>query len=71
MNDSFSLLAKSIRQNKINKEELLNNLKKISEAEYQKDNYIKMIITIQKYIRGYLYRKKYGTRCPSWDRWTA
>ena len=60
MNDSFSLLAKSIRQNKINKEELLNNLKKISESEYQKDNYMKMIITIQKYIRGYLYRKKYG-----------
>ena len=59
MNDSFSLLAKSIRQNKINKEELLNNLKKIQEAESQRENYIKMVITIQKCIRGYLFRKKY------------
>ena len=59
MNDSFSLLAKSIRQNKINKEELLNNLKKIQEAESQRENYIKMVITIQKCIRGFLFRKKY------------
>ena len=60
MNDSFSLLAKSIRQNKINKEELLNNLKQISEAQYQKDHYIKKVITIQKCFRGYLFRKNYG-----------
>ena len=59
MNDSFSLLAKSIRQNKINKEELLNNLKKIQEAESQREDYIKMVITIQKCIRGFLFRKKY------------
>ena len=60
MNDSFSLLAKSIRQNKINKEELLNNLKQISEAQYQKDHFIKKVITIQKCFRGYLFRKNYG-----------
>ena len=60
MNDSFSLLAKSIRQNKINKLELLNNLKQISEAQSQKDNYIKKVIILQKYIRGILFRKKYS-----------
>ena len=37
MNDSFSLLAKSIRQNKIDKNELLNNLKEIKEAQSQKE----------------------------------
>ena len=41
MNDSFSLLAKSIRQNKINKSEILNNIKQISESLSQKDNFIK------------------------------
>ena len=60
MNDSFSLLAKSIRQNKINKEELLNNLKKVSEGQTKKDLYIKKLILIQKYFRGYLFRKKYS-----------
>ena len=60
MNDSFSLLAKSIRQNKINKEELLNNLKEIAEAQAQKEHYIKSVIMLQKCIRGYLFRKKYG-----------
>ena len=60
MNDSFSLLAKSIRQNKINKEELLNNLKQISEAQSQREHYIKKVITLQKCFRGYLFRKNYG-----------
>ena len=60
MNDSFSLLAKSIRQNKINKEELLNNLKQISEAQSQREHYIKRVITLQKFFRGYLFRKNYG-----------
>ena len=59
MDDSFSLFAKSIRQNKINKEELLNNLKKISESQTKKDKYIKNIIKIQKMVRGHLYRIKY------------
>ena len=59
MNDSFSLLAKSIRQNKINKNELLNNLKKISEAQSQKEQYFKKILLIQKNIRGHLFRIKY------------
>ena len=59
MDDSFSLFAKSIRQNKINKEELLNNLKEISEAQSKKDNYFKNIIKIQKVVRGHLYRIKY------------
>ena len=60
MNDSFSLLAKSIRQNKINKSEILNNIKQISESLSQKDNFIKKLITIQKLIRGHLFRKKYS-----------
>ena len=60
MNDSFSLLAKSIRQNKINKEELLNNLKEIAEAQAQKEHYIKNVIKLQKCIRGFLFRKQYG-----------
>ena len=30
MDDSFSLFAKSIRQKKINKDELFNNLKEIN-----------------------------------------
>ena len=60
MDDSFSLLAKSIRQQKINKDELLNNLKQISEAQNKKDKYIKSIIKIQKIFRGHLFRKKYS-----------
>ena len=60
MNDSFSLLAKSIRQNKIDKNELLNNLKEIKEAQSQKEYYLKKVIYLQKMIRGYLFRKKYG-----------
>ena len=59
MNDSFSLLAKSIRQKKINKDELLNNLKGKSETQNKKDKYIKNVIKIQKVIRGYIYRLKY------------
>ena len=59
MYDSFSLLAKSIRQNKINKDELLNNLKGKSQTQIKKDKYIKNIIKIQKIIRGHLYRIKY------------
>ena len=60
MNDSFSLLAKSIRQNKIDKNKLLNNLKEIKEAQSQKEYYIRKIINLQKMIRGYLFRIKYG-----------
>ena len=60
MDDSFSLLAKSIRQQKINKDELLNNLKQISEAQNKKDKYIKNILKIQKIFRGHLFRKKYS-----------
>ena len=59
MNDSFSLFAKSIRQNKINKNELINNLKVISEAQSQRDKYIKKVIMIQKFIRGHIFRIKY------------
>ena len=59
MDDSFSLLAKSIRQQKINKDELLNNLKEITDAQNRKDKYIKNIIKIQKVVRGHLYRIQY------------
>ena len=60
MNDSFSLLAKSIRQNKIDKNKLLNNIKEIKEAQSQKEYYIRKVIFIQKMIRGHLFRIKYG-----------
>ena len=60
MDDSFSLFAKSIRQKKINKNELFNNLKESNEAQIKKDQYIKKIIKIQKTIRGHLYRIKYN-----------
>ena len=60
MDDSFSLLAKSIRQQKINKDELLNNLKQVTEAQIKKDKYIKNIIKIQKVFLGHLFRKKYN-----------
>ena len=44
MNDSFSLFAKSIRQNKINKEELFNNLKEISDEQNKKEQFIKNVL---------------------------
>ena len=59
MDDSFSLFAKSIRQKKINKDELLNNLRQISDAQNKKDQYIRNVLKIQKVIRGHIYRKKY------------
>ena len=59
MDDSFSLFAKSIRQQKINKEELLTHLKEISETQNKKDHYIGKVIKIQKVLRGHLYRKKF------------
>ena len=59
MDDSFSLFAKSIRQQKINKDELLNNLRQISDAQNKKDQYIRNVLKIQKVIRGHIYRKKY------------
>ena len=60
MNDSFSSFAKSIRQKKINKNELLNDIKEMSKAKNQKEQYIKNIIKIQKIVRGHLYRIKYN-----------
>jgi len=59
MDDSFSLFAKSIRQKKINKDELFNNLRQISDAQNKRDQYIKNVLKIQKVIRGHIYRKKY------------
>jgi hypothetical protein len=60
MNDSFSSFAKSIRQKKINKNELLNDIKEMSKAKNQKEQYIKNIIKIQKITRGHLYRTKFN-----------
>ena len=59
MDDSFILLAKSIRKQKINKDKLLSNLRQINNAQVKKDKYIKSIIKIQKDVREYLYRIKY------------
>ena len=60
MNDSFSSFAKSIRQKKINKNELLNDIKEMSKRKSKKEQYIKNIIKIQKIIRGHLYRTKFN-----------
>ena len=59
MNDSFSQLAKKIRQDKINKKEIQKIKKEIIDEKVL--NIIKedMAIKIQKIIRGFLYRKKY------------
>ena len=59
MDDSFSRLAKELRQKKINKNEIKKIKREIIDGKVL--NYIKnnMAIKIQKYIRGYLYRKKY------------
>ena len=59
MNDSFSQFAKQIRQNKIDKNEIRNIKKEVEEINMKKSYKNKMIILIQKYIRGFLYRKKY------------
>ena len=59
MDDSFSRLAKQIRQNKINKNEIKKIKREIIDGKVF--NIIKndMAIIIQKHIRGYIYRKKY------------
>ena len=59
MNDSFSQFAKQIRQNKIDKNEIRNIKKEVEEINMKKSYKNKMIIIMQKYIRGFLYRKKY------------
>ena len=45
---------------KINKNELLNDIREKSKAKNQKEQYIKNIIKIQKITRGYQYRKKFN-----------
>ena len=59
MNDSFSQFAKQIRQNKIDKNEIRNIKKEVEEINMKKSYKNKMIIILQKNIRGFLYRKKY------------
>ena len=61
MNDSFSKLAKKIRQNKINKREIRNIKKEIIDNKVLKIIKTDMAIRIQKITRGFLYRKKYYT----------
>ena len=61
MNDSFSKLAKKIRQNKINKREIRNIKNEIIDNKVLKIIKTDMAIRIQKIIRGFLYRKKYYT----------
>ena len=58
MNDSFSQLAKKIRQDKINKKEIKKIKREIIDVKVL--NIIKnnMAIQIQCHLRGYLYRKK-------------
>ena len=59
MDDSFSRLAKQLRQNKINKNEIKRIKREIIDGKVL--NIIKkdMAKRIQKHIRGFIYRKKY------------
>ena len=59
MNDSFSQLAKKIRQNKINKREIQKIKREVIDGKVL--NIIKndMAIRIQKIFRGFLYRREY------------
>ena len=59
MDDSFSLFAQRIRQNKINKDEIQLFRKEIIEFNPVKNISIKKAIQIQKIVRGFLYRKKF------------
>ena len=59
MNDSFSQLAKKIRQNKINKKEMQKIKREIIDDKVLKIIKNDMAIKIQKIIRGFLYRKKF------------
>ena len=59
MDDSFNQLARSIRQNKINKREIRKIKKEVVEINMKKTQKSKMAIYIQKIIRGYLYRKRF------------
>ena len=59
MNDSFSQLAKRIRQDKINKKEIKKIKREIIDDKVLKIIKNDMALRIQKCIRGYLYRKKY------------
>ena len=59
MNDSFSQLAKKIRQNKINKKEIQKIKREIIDDKVLKIIKNDMAIKIQKIIRGFLYRKKF------------
>ena len=59
MNDSFSRLARKIRQNKINKKEIENIKREIIDDKVLKIIKSDMAKKIQKVLRGFLYRKKY------------
>ena len=59
MNDSFSQLAKRIRQDKINKKEIKKIKREIIDDRVLKIIKNDMALRIQKCVRGYLYRKKY------------
>ena len=60
MNDSFSQLAKKIRQNKINKREIQKIKREIIDGKVLKIIKNDMAIRIQKCVRGFLYRKKFN-----------
>ena len=59
MNDSFSQLAKKIRQNKISKREIQKIKREIIDGKVLKIIKNDMAIRIQKIFRGFLYRREY------------
>ena len=59
MDDSFSRLAKQLRQKKINKYEIRKIKREIIDGKVLNIIKTEMAIKIQKHIRGLLYRKKY------------
>ena len=59
MDDSFSRLAKQLRQKKINQNEIKKIKREIIDGKVLNIIKADMASKIQKHIRGYLYRKKY------------
>ena len=59
MDDSFSRLASQLRRNKINKNEIKKIKREIIDGKVLNIIKTDMATKIQKYMRGFIYRKKY------------
>ena len=59
MNDSLSELARKIRSKKLKKEEIENYKKEAIESKMERERRLRLIIKIQRFVRGHLSRKKF------------